>query len=239
MSSARTAIVAGAGSGIGRATAVLLAQAGFDLVLAGRTEAKLQETAALARRSMALPGQVVTQALDLCAADAGRQLVDQAMNRLGRIDALANIAGYASLKSVPQVEPAEWRRTIDGNVSYVMNLTAAVWPMFAAQHSGVIVNVSSMASVDPFPGFAMYAAAKTALNMFTRVTAREGCDIGVRAVAIAPGAVETPMLRALFDTGTVPAERALAPQMVATVIRDCITGARSFVPGDVIPVPSP
>ncbi len=98
-----------------------------------------------------------------------------------------------------------------------------------------MVNVSSMASIDPFPGFSIYAASKLAVNMFTRCIAQEG----LRAVAIAPGAVETPMLRGLFDESVIPRDKALDPAEVAKVIVDCITGNRAFESGEVITVPSP
>jgi NAD(P)-dependent dehydrogenase (short-subunit alcohol dehydrogenase family) len=96
--------------------------------------------------------------------------------------------------------------------------------------------VSSMASIDPFPGFAAYAAAKAGLNMLTHVTAREGAAIGLKAVAIAPGAVETPMLRSAFDERAIPRHAALSPQAVASLIADCITGRRAFQPGEVIQI---
>jgi NAD(P)-dependent dehydrogenase (short-subunit alcohol dehydrogenase family) len=85
----------------------------------------------------------------------------------------------------------------------------------------------------------MYASAKAAVNMFTLCTAREGAAIGVRAVALAPGAVETSMLRGLFDEKAIPHDKTLTPEQVATVIRDCLTGARRFTSGETIPVPSP
>ena len=86
-----------------------------------------------------------------------------------------------------------------------------------------MVNVSSMASIDPFPGFATYAAAK----------------IGVKAVAVAPGAVETPMLRSMFNEQMIPKDKALSPEQVAKIITDCITGERAFTSGETIAVPSP
>ena len=116
----------------------------------------------------------------------------------------------------------------------MVHLTAMVWPTFRERGGGIIVNVSSMASVDPFPGFSIYAAAKTGLNMFTQVTADEGKTLGISAVAVAPGAVETPMLRSLFDEQTIPVENTLPPQRIADVICDCITGDRSFESGETI-----
>ena len=226
----KTVIVTGAGSGVGRAASVLLTQAGYNVVLAGRTKAKLDETAAQ------LTGPHHVLPVDLCDPHATRALVKQTLDRFGRIDALANVAGYAPLAPIEQTTPELWQRVIDSNLSYVVNLTAAAWPVLREQRCGVIVNISSMSSVDPFPGLALYAAAKIGLNMFTLCTAREGADIGVTAVALVLGAVETPMLRAIFSEEAVPRHATIAPTQVAHVIRDCITGARSFAPGQTITI---
>jgi 3-oxoacyl-[acyl-carrier protein] reductase len=237
MSERRCAIVCGAGSGVGRATAVLLARDGFDVVLVARTREKLEETAAMATapdgvRTLVLPG-------DLEKPETPAAVVEQTLERFGRIDAIANCAGAAPNMPIEKITERDWRRCIDANLSYVVHVTTAAWGTFQRQRHGVIVNVSSMASVDPFPGFSIYAAAKVGLNMFTRVTASEGQTIGVRAVAIAPGAIETPMLRELFSENVVPPERTLAPGHVGELIRDCITGRREFTSGETIVLPSP
>jgi NAD(P)-dependent dehydrogenase (short-subunit alcohol dehydrogenase family) len=98
------------------------------------------------------------------------------------------------------------------------------------------VNVSSIATVDPFPGFFAYAASKAALNLMTASAAKEGANVGIRAFAVAPGAVETPMLRASFDAKAVPPEACLEPESVARVIVACATGLRDADSGRVIPV---
>jgi 3-oxoacyl-[acyl-carrier protein] reductase len=224
------AIVTGAGSGIGRATALLLGQAGYQLAMVARTEAKLQETAA------ALPAGARSEIIAADVSDPGQvqRIVERTLERWGRIDALVNVAGAAPNLPIAQVTPAIWRSCIDTNLSAIVLLTAACWPTFRGQNGGVIVNVSSMASLDPFPGFAIYAAAKAGVNLFTRCTAEEGKAIHLRAVTIAPGAVETPMLRSVFDEKMISRDRTLAPEEIANVIRDCVTGQRPFESGQVI-----
>lgn len=231
------AIVVGAASGIGQATAIQLAQVGYRLLLVGRTQSKLQATADRIREQSGASAVALT--LDIAQAGSGQTIVRHAMDHLGHIGLLANIAGYASMQPIPSWTIDQWRRTMDTNLTYVMELTAAAWPQFVRQKSGLIVNVSSLASVDPFPGFCMYAPAKAALNMFTRITAQEGQAIGLKALAIAPGAVETPMLRSLFDTNILPTQRTLSPDQVARIIVDCATGKRAFESGETILVPSP
>ncbi len=228
MTDQKTAIVTGASSGIGRATAIRLAEADFRTVLLARSEDKLKELAAdIGPSAWPLPCDVA----DPAAID---QAVGQVAEQWGRIDALANIAGKALLKPIAQTEVEEWRQMVDVNLTSVYAATRAVWPVFTQQKSGMIVNVSSMAAKDPFPGFGVYATVKAAVNMFTHMTAQEGKKIGVGAVCIGPGAVETPMLRGMFTEKQVPADKALEPDQVAQLIRDCITGDRAFTPGETI-----
>ena len=237
MSEAKVAVVTGAGSGVGRATAILLGQAGYAVALVGRRKEPLEETAGMIGRGGGAEAAVISA--DVSQPEPAQRAIAQAQARFGRIDALANVAGYAQLGPIDAITPPDWRQTIDTNLSSIVYLTTAVWPIFRRQHQGVVVNVSSMASLDPFPGFAMYASAKAAVNMFTRCSAREGEPLGVKVVAVAPGAVETPMLRAVFDQKTIPPEKALAPEQVGAVIRDCITGTRGFHSGETIQLPSP
>ena len=98
----------------------------------------------------------------------------------------------------------------------------------------MIVNISSVSSRDPFPGFAAYGAAKAALNVFSLVLAREGKEIGVRVHTIAPGAVETAMFRALVTEQQWPREKTLDPSDVARVIAQCVDGDLRHASGEVI-----
>lgn len=235
MSERPVAIVTGAGSGIGRVTAIRLAAEGYRLFLLGRDPEKLRRTVAeLGTRNSERGTEQGTA--DLTDPLQCQAAVDAAVERFGRIDALCNIAGYAGLAPIAETTDELWRTTLDTNMGGPFYMTRAAWAVFERQGSGVVVNVSSMASLDPFPGFAAYAAAKAGLNMLTRITASEGAAIGVRAVTIAPGAVETPMLRGLFDERAIPRSRVLDPARVAEVIADCVTGRRAFEPGEVIPI---
>ncbi len=234
-----TALVTGAGSGIGRQTAILLTEAGCRVALASRSDEPLEQTARLAGERAEADDCCAVIPTDVCDPKSCADLVDRTVECFGRLDVVVHVAGYAVLRTTQQNTPDEWRRTIDTNLSAAVYLTAAAWPHLRDQGRGVIVNVSSMASADPFPQFSMYAAAKSGLNMFTLCTAREGESVGVRAVCVAPGAVETPMLRSLFDETKLPRSRTLDPARVAEVIRDCALGRRSFKSGETIQLPSP
>jgi NAD(P)-dependent dehydrogenase (short-subunit alcohol dehydrogenase family) len=253
----KTAVITGAGSGVGRAAAVALSHRGWRLVLVGRGAQALRETSDLctptpesASPSRSGPGgsatgtgaaaqspeplRVLVLPGDVCDPQFCRDAVAAIVKVFGRIDVLANVAGQAPNLPIEKTTPAVWRQCIDTNLSSVVYLTAAVWPVFQSQNEGFIVNISSMASIDPFPGFAMYAAAKAGVNLFTLVTGREGEQINVKAVALALGAVETQMLRGLFDETVVPRDAAMSPQRVAQVMVECIMGARTFKSGETI-----
>lgn len=223
------AIITGAGRGIGRATAVELGRAGYRLALAARGAAELDETLRLAGGSNGLA--VPTDVSD--PEQIGR-LISRTLSEWGRIDALVNVAGVAPVRSIRDMTPDEWRAVLDTNLSAVFYATRAAWPAFERQGGGVVVNVSSLAARDPFPGFAAYGAAKAGLNLFGLAAAREGEPIGVRVHTIAPGAVETGMFRQLATVEQWPAEKTLEPAEVAKVILACARGELKHSSGEVI-----
>ncbi len=237
MSEAPTAIVTGAGSGIGRSTALLLAESGYACVLVGRTESKLRETAEMVAAESPEAKTLVHPA-DVSDESAIKGVIDATLAAFDHIDAIANVAGYAPLGPIARLETDEYRKCLAINLDPVVFITRAAWPTFKQQKRGVVVNVSSMASVDPFTGFNVYGAAKAAVNIFTKATADEGKRINLKAVAVGPGAVETPMLRGNFSEKAIPTDMTLDPAEVAAVIRDCITGTRDFEPGETILMPS-
>jgi NAD(P)-dependent dehydrogenase (short-subunit alcohol dehydrogenase family) len=221
------AIITGAGRGIGRATALELRRRGYRLSLAARGVNDLNETARLAGGALCLPTDVTDPA-------QVERLVHETLSLLGRIDALVNNAGLAPVRPIVEMTPDEWRAVIDTNLSAAFYLTRAAWPAFEKQRSGVVVNVSSAAARDPFPGFAAYGAAKAGLNLLGLSAAREGEKIGVRVHTVAPGATETAMFRGLMTPRQYPAEKTLDPSDVANVIADCVTGSLRFTSGEVI-----
>lgn len=232
-------IVTGAGSGIGRATSLALAREGFDLALAARTRDLLARTAK--EVEAACPDSPGTHVIPTDVSDpiAIAALVAGARDRFHRLAALVNVAGHASLAPIDEITPDAWRRTVDTNLTSVVMTTAAVWPLFRNQGGGIVVNVSSMASLDPFPHFSMYAAAKAGVNMFTRAAAQEGDPLGIHVFCIAPGAVETPMLRSLFDTDLIPSDQVLPPEQIAEAIVARVRDPGGFENGETVSMPSP
>jgi NAD(P)-dependent dehydrogenase (short-subunit alcohol dehydrogenase family) len=199
-------------------------------MLTARTRAELDETCRLCNAgpaARAMEGDIT----DPTHID---RLIEQSARDLGRIDAVVHCAGLAPIVPIRDMTHEQWHAVIDTNLSAAFYLAKAAWPVFERQKQGVIVNISSMAARDPFPGFGAYGAAKAAVNVFTQMLAREGQSIGVRAHTIAPGAVETAMFRALFTPEQFPRENALDPSDVAAVVGQCVAGDLRYTSGEVI-----
>ena len=221
------AIITGAGRGIGRAAALELSRRGYRLALVARGPDGLNETARLAGGALCCPADVTSP-------EQVDRVVQQTLDRHGRIDAVVNNAGLAPVRPIVEMSPQEWRDVIETNLSAAFYLTRAAWPSFEKQRGGVVVNVSSAAARDPFPGFAAYGAAKAGLNLFGLSAAREGHAIGVRVHTIAPSATETAMFRLLMTAEQYPTEKTLDPADVARIIADCVTGELRHTSGEVI-----
>ncbi|MBL9141116.1 MAG: SDR family oxidoreductase [Phycisphaerae bacterium] len=231
--------ITGAGSGIGRELAVLLAARGHALVLIGRTQSKLDaalESCRSARSASSALPRLHALACDLAVPALARGAVRNAIEALGGLDAWVNCAGEAPLLPIAETTDASVERVFRTNAFGPAAAISEAWPQFVAQGHGCIVNVSTYGTLDPFPGFLAYAASKSALDSMTRSCHVEGRSHGIRAFSINPGAVETPMLRALFSADDLPTERTLHPRDVATVIVDCIEGRRDQDCGQVIPL---
>jgi NAD(P)-dependent dehydrogenase (short-subunit alcohol dehydrogenase family) len=224
---APVAIVTGASRGIGRATALHLASKGYRLLLTARGKPDLDSLAAQIRHSRPIPADVTSP-------DDVQLLVDEAIASFGRIDVLVNNAGLAPVATVEELSLADWHKVIETNLSSAFYLSKACWPIFRKQQRGCIVNISSFSSRDPLPGFVAYGAAKAGVNMLTLALAREGAPLGIRVYAIAPGAVETSMFRAIATEEQWPKEKTLQPSDIARAIAACVDGDLKYASGEVI-----
>lgn len=187
----RVALITGGGTGIGRATALVLAEHGADVVLAGRRPEPLENTAtevqALGRRALAAPA-------DVTSADGCRDLVDRAVAEFGRVDILVNCAGGAETKSIMKWPDDDFERTLALNFGSVWHLSKAAAKHMIDQGKGAIVNISSGASLLAMPQAAPYGAAKAAVNAVTGSMAAAWARKGVRVNSIAVGAVRAATL---------------------------------------------
>ena len=186
----KTALITGAGRGIGRAIARAFAAEGAAVVLVARSRADLASVAAEVReaggRALAVPTDVTQDA-------AVEALVENVTGELGRLDILVTSAGAAAFGPVAGSKPADWDTMLSLNLRAVMVCCHAVLPVMLRQRSGVILNLSSIASKRALPGSAVYTATKSAVEAFSRVLAEELRPHGVRVGVLVPGAVDTPI----------------------------------------------
>ncbi|WP_179475761.1 SDR family NAD(P)-dependent oxidoreductase [Mycolicibacterium vinylchloridicum] len=187
----RVAVITGGGTGIGRGAALVLAEHGADVVLAGRRLDPLESTAkevmALGRRALAISTDVTT-------ASACEQLIDTTLAEFGRVDILVNSAGGAETKSIFKWEEDDFESVLALNFKAVWHLSKAAAKPMLAQGKGAIVNISSGASLLAMPQAAPYGAAKAAVNNLTGSMAAAWSRKGVRVNTIACGAVRAATL---------------------------------------------
>lgn len=224
------AVITGAGSGVGRETALQLCARGWRVALIARTESALQSTAEACER----PDDCLVLPADLSDPKTPHRLIERVENNWGRIDALINNAGMASLVPIAEVTHETLAESFAINAFAPGLLIAAAFPIMARQRAGRIVNVASKGIADPFPGFFAYAGAKAALDSFTRSAHNEGKRRSVHAFTVAPGAIETPMLRAMWDEKALPSGNTLDPADVAGLIVACAAGERDEQAGETI-----
>jgi NADP-dependent 3-hydroxy acid dehydrogenase YdfG len=189
----KVSIITGAGTGIGKVAAVMFAEAGSNLVLAGRRQAPLDEVADLAREHGV---EVEVRPTDLEDGDAAADLGKWSLERFGKVDILVNNAGHSSrVRSLRYVGPEEWESVFKVNVEGVYRLSQSVLANMIDRGSGTVITVSSMAALTPgLLGGAPYSAAKAASLNMIRGMNTELAKLGVRACAIMPGEVDTPIL---------------------------------------------
>jgi 3-oxoacyl-[acyl-carrier protein] reductase len=188
----RHAIVTGASRGIGRAIALGLAERGYDLALTdiGLQKAALSETAAEieagGRRCLTIVADVSDQ-------EDCRRSVAEAVQGLGHVDALVNNAGILKLASIEELTPELWDMTLAVNARGVFQMTQALIPHMRERRYGRIVNIASLAARTGGPGQSHYAASKSAVVGFTRVSSMELGQYGITVNAVCPGIIQTEM----------------------------------------------
>jgi NADP-dependent 3-hydroxy acid dehydrogenase YdfG len=210
----KTAWVTGAGTGIGAAAALSLAAAGMVVVLSGRREPQLAEVVS---QIEAKGGEARIAALDVADADAVDAVAADIAAREGRVDVLVNSAGLNVVRrNWKHLSRADWDQVIRVDLDGAFYCCRAVLPMMRAQQDGLIVNISSWAGrhVGALTGPA-YSAAKFGMNAFTESLNIEECIHGIRATAVCPGEVATPIL----DKRPVPVSAADRARMVQAA--DC------------------
>lgn len=226
----KVCIITGASSGIGLAAAKRFASEGYRLAICGRREESLQQAVASLKETT----DVVSVCGDVGDAQVQQSLVDQTLQQFGRIDVLVNNAGAAPLGNLETIDAATFENVLQTNISAVFSLTQIVWKKMLKAQQGSIVNISSLAAIDPFPGFSIYGASKAWLELFSKAIAAEGVDHGIRVCCVRPGAVETDLLRGLFPD--FPADQCVSPEEVADQVWRCVAEPDNHPSGEAFTV---
>jgi NAD(P)-dependent dehydrogenase (short-subunit alcohol dehydrogenase family) len=233
----RTAVVSGAGRGIGAAIAQALDAAGARVALIARTESQLKEAAAT------LDNDPVVIVADLGTHEGPPAAAADALDALGgRVDVLVNNAAVALRKPSDELTADEIDWMLHTNVRSALLLTTAILPSMIAARSGSIVSISSVSALRGTPRRAAYAASKAAVDGMTRAWAMEYGPVGIRANAVAPGVVHTEMWRenlakpgvAESVTGVIPTRRLTEPAEVANVVLFLASDASSAITGETL-----
>src|SRR5918995_3572721 len=199
----RTAIVPGSESGIGRATAVALAEAGCDLGITWYREREAAE--ATAEEVRALGRRAEVRHVDLTRLPQAADVVDELAEALGGVDVLVNDAGTGHMSTVLDTDFATWREVLATDLDAAfLCLQRAARRMVAAGRGGRIVNVTSVHEHQPRVGAAAYCAAKGGLGLLTRVAALELAEYGITVNAVAPGEIATAMTGQEDEDPTAP-----------------------------------
>ena len=239
----KVALITGASSGIGAATAALFADLGAKVAIGYCHNQKGAEDV---RASIASAGGVaIAIRADVCREDDIRRLVKSAADELGPIDILVNNAGsLVERMKIHEVTGEKWDRIQNLNLKSAVLCSQAVAPSMTERRAGAIVNVVSIAGRNGGgPGAGAYAAAKAGLIAFTKSLARELGPHGIRVNAVSPGTIDTPFHQ-VFSTpemlrnivATIPLGRLGLPVECATAIAFLASGAASFVAGETLEV---
>ncbi len=189
------AIVSGASQGIGRATALRLARDFSAIVLIARDKDNLEKTAVEVR---SIGAETIVLALDLRQPEAAKSIIEETLERFGRIDALLNIAGAVPQIDLFQMTDAQWDDGMALKFHGARRLTMEAWNALKASN-GSAVFMSGSAAFDPKPGFAAVAAINAAINALAKAFAEQGIKDSVQVNSVSPGAVMTGRRQSFFE----------------------------------------
>ncbi|MDJ1499620.1 SDR family oxidoreductase [Xanthocytophaga agilis] len=232
--------ITGASSGIGEATALLLAEKGAKVVLGARRTERLQS---LSDRIEAAGGSCIWLEADVTQRNDLQKLVDLACERFGTLDVIINNAGVGQLSRIDELDVEGWEQMIDVNLKGVLYGIAAAMPVFLKQGSGHIVNVISTSGIKIVPTQGVYAGTKNAVRTITEALRQESAG-QVRVTGISPGFVQTEMPNAMKNVTMKNAIRdtmesiAISPQAIARAIAFAIEQPADVEIGDLVIRPS-
>ncbi|MEL6469840.1 MAG: SDR family oxidoreductase [Cyanobacteria bacterium J06623_4] len=233
--SSRRALITGASSGIGKATARAFAQAGFDVALVARSEALLSE---LATELTTLGIVARAFVIDLSKIETVKEKVSQAIAAFGPVDVLVNNAGMGYTGTLIDMPLDDWQQVMALNVTSVLQVVQAVLPQMrnanqrdlSRQSGGLIVNIASIAAQQSFPEWGAYGVSKAALTALSGAIAAEESANGIRVATLSPGAVDTP----IWESSTVHSSFDRAAMLRAETVAQTILHMAMLPPDAVI-----
>lgn len=193
----KVVVITGASSGIGEATAKLLASRGAHVVMGARRVEKLE---ALASLIQAEGGSALYQQLDVTSIEQMQSIIRLAQSRFGRVDVIINNAGVMPLSPLEALKIDEWNRMIDVNIRGVLHGIAAGLPVMKEQQSGHMINVASIGAYSVTPTAAVYCATKYAVRAITEGL-RQEIDADIRVTLVSPGVTESELAESITDDG--------------------------------------
>jgi 3-oxoacyl-[acyl-carrier protein] reductase len=235
----RVAFVTGASRGIGRATALALCRAGFDIVLASRDIEKNEEVAAEIR---ACGVEAMAVNLDVASPGSVKQAFAKALAGKSRIDVLVNNAGVTRDGLAVRMKPADWDLVLRTNLDGAFLCTQAVLPGMMRNRWGRIINITSVVGQAGSAGQTNYAASKAGLIGLTKSLAQEMASRGITVNAVAPGYIATNMTAALAEEvrqkilAAVPLGRMGTPEDVAAAVKFLASEDAAYITGQVLAV---
>ncbi|MBL1225889.1 SDR family oxidoreductase [Enterococcus sp. BWR-S5] len=219
----KVVIITGASSGIGEATAKLLAEKGAKLVLAARRAEKLKK---IVEEITENSGKAVYQVTDVTKREDNQKLIDFAKATYGRVNVIFLNAGIMPNSPLSALKVDEWDQMIDINIKGVLNGIAAVLPSFIEQKSGHVIATSSVAGLKAYPGGAVYGATKWAVRDLMEVLRMESAQEGtnIRTATIYPAAINTELLDTITDDQTAKGmtglyeQYGITPDRIASIV---------------------
>jgi meso-butanediol dehydrogenase/(S,S)-butanediol dehydrogenase/diacetyl reductase len=227
--SGKVALVTGAASGIGAATARRLRSEGARVALADLNESA---GTALAKELAGGDGGASFHAVDVADLSSVERLVEAVADRYGRLDVLVNNAGIGSFGATPDVDPEQWHRVLAVDLHSVFYGCRAAIPHLRRAGGGAIVNTASISGLGGDYGFAAYNAAKGGVVNYTRTLALDHAKDGIRANAVCPGPIDTPLAAPLVSNATIVAEYARVIPMGRVGRADEVAAAIAFLASD-------
>ena len=230
------AIVTGASSGIGKATALAFADAGIEVALVSRSTDKLAEVASEIQQTTQAKAAVYP--LDLAVVSKVSQEISTICSSFGPIDILVNNAGMGYTNSLSKTTLEDWQQVLELNLTSVFQCVQGVLPQMRDRASGTIINVASIAAFNAFPQWGAYGVSKAGLVALGKALSVEERGNGIRTVTISPGSVNTP----IWDSDTVQADfdrsSMLTPEIVAQSILHAALLPQQAVVEEMIVMPS-